>query len=211
MIERSDAARRAGSKRFEIASTTPAYEVKERPLNPALRALGGRAYASADADRTHGLYIEPRASRDLMAHIEWGRDSDRNRVEQGGLLLGQVCIDPDSGEVYGLVEAVIPGDRAKGSGAYLLMDHETWKAMLDRADDLNTAAGDAAAMQVIGWYHTHPNELSVFLSGTDRATQARMFSQPWQFAIVLNPQKELWRVFHGADAIECIGFMPATR
>jgi proteasome lid subunit RPN8/RPN11 len=210
MIERTDVPRGVGSKRFEIAATTPAYEVKARPLDRTLRALDGRAFASAEADRSYALYMEPGASRDLMAHIEWGRDSDRNRVEQGGLLLGQVCTDPDSSQVYGVVEAVIPGDRAKGSGAYLLMDHDTWKAMLDRADELNAAAGDAA-MQVIGWYHTHPNELSVFLSGTDRATQARMFSQPWQFAIVLNPQKKLWRVFHGAEALECVGFMPVTR
>jgi len=111
--------------------------------------------------------------------------------------------------VYGVVHSVVAGDLAKGSGAYLLMDHETWKSMLDRADRLNEALGQDA-MRVVGWYHTHPNELSVFLSGTDRATQARMFSRPWQFAVVLNPQKEIWRVFHGAESIECVGYLESV-
>lgn len=199
---------RSSAKRFEITATTPAYEVTSRSRNDALRALSIRSYASAEADASHELYIEQRAMQDLLAHIEWGLDSPRNRVEQGGLLLGHVYSDPHDETVYGVVSAVIPGARAKGSGAYLLMDHETWKAMLDHADDLNAASG-GPALQVIGWYHTHPHELSVFLSGTDRATQARMFSQPWQFAVVLNPQKTTWRVFHGGAAVECVGFMAA--
>jgi hypothetical protein len=43
------------------------------------------------------------------------------------------------------------------------------------------------------------------MSGTDLNTQQKMFSKNWQFAIVLNPQKQTWRAFRGADARECHG------
>jgi hypothetical protein len=32
-----------------------------------------------------------------------------------------------------------------------------------------------------------------------------MFGNDWHFAVVLNPQRRVWRVFHGKAAIECPG------
>lgn len=197
------------TKRFEIASTTPEYEVAAKPLEQSLRDLSQRSQASGDAGSSHELYVTSGAARTLLEHIEWGRDTPRNCVEQGGLLLGHAFADSERGKVYGVVEVAIPAARAKGSGAYLLMDHDTWKDMIDRVDELSASAG--TALHVIGWYHTHPNDLSVFLSGTDRATQARMFAKTWQFAVVLNPQRREWRVFHGQASSECMGFMPTTQ
>lgn len=62
-------------------------------------------------------------------------------------------------------------------------------------------------MRVIGWYHTHPNNLGVFMSGTDQRTQATFFSANWQFAIVLNPHRLQWKAFAGEQATECPGFV----
>jgi len=81
------------------------------------------------------------------------------------------------------------------------MTHETWKDMLDVVDNLDSK------LQIVGWYHTHPNDLDVFMSGTDTATQARVFSHDWQFAIVLNPHKKIWRSFYGANSNECQGYV----
>ncbi len=40
--------------------------------------------------------------------------------------------------------------------------------------------------QILGWYHSHP-DYSSFMSPTDVDTQKRMFNQPHQFAIVIDP------------------------
>jgi proteasome lid subunit RPN8/RPN11 len=78
--------------------------------------------------------------------------------------------------------------------------------MIDKLDLINED-NQEDELQVIGWYHTHPGRLSVFMSGTDLNTQSKMFSMVWQFAIVLNPQKQLWRAFSGSKAKECKGYM----
>jgi proteasome lid subunit RPN8/RPN11 len=97
---------------------------------------------------------------------------------------------------------------AKGSSVHLEMTHDTWKEMLDSADKL-LEQSPQRELQIIGWYHTHPNGLQVFMSGTDRDTQSRMFAHDWQFAVVLNPQKQRWRAFFGHTARECKGYVIA--
>jgi len=56
---------------------------------------------------------------------------------------------------------------------------------------------------VVGWFHTHPNSLPAFMSGTDRATQRSFFSAGWHFALGLNPHRRLAACFHAADADPC--------
>src|SRR6185295_299681 len=75
--------------------------------------------------------------------------------------------------------------------------------MLDYVDRLEDASGDAP--KVIGWYHTHPGSLDVFMSPTDQETQRRLFNQTWHFSLVLNPQRQEYRVYYGADSAECRG------
>jgi proteasome lid subunit RPN8/RPN11 len=154
----------------------------------------------------HELYISMQAMNQIKNHIEWGEGTHNNQVEQGGILLGHVYKDSVKEIFFGIVEEAIAGKSAKGSGAYLEMDHTTWKEMIDYADNI-LDSNPQKNLQIIGWYHTHPNGLSVFMSGTDRSTQSRMFSNDWQFAVVLNPHKKVWRVFHGHDSKECKGFV----
>lgn len=45
------------------------------------------------------------------------------------------------------------------------------------------------------------------MSGTDRTTQQRLFGNDWQFAIVLNPHKKIWRAFYGANSSGCRGYV----
>ena len=61
----------------------------------------------------------------------------------------------------------------------------------------------SSSLRVVGWYHTHPNGLDVFMSGTDRDTQRALFPGAAQFALVLNPHRRLWRAFRGADSDPC--------
>jgi proteasome lid subunit RPN8/RPN11 len=147
------------------------------------------------------FYLQRDAFRDIENHIGWGHRTNENGVEQGGILLGHAYRNPNTNFVLGVAEQAISGRSAKGSSSYLEVTHETWKKMLDDADRLYPE------LQVIGWYHTHPNNLDVFMSGVDYATQKRLFHNDWQFAIVLNPHKKIWRAFYGSESSECRGYV----
>lgn len=56
---------------------------------------------------------------------------------------------------------------------------------------------------VIGWFHTHPNSLDVFMSRTDMDTQRNFFNQDWHFSVVLNPHRRLIACFNSMDANIC--------
>jgi proteasome lid subunit RPN8/RPN11 len=193
-------------KKFEITSHTPPYEPAQM-RKPSFKVIqdydSSIEYAHS---KSHKLFIEIEAMKQIFEHIGWGKRIERNVVEQGGILLGQVFRDENQKLTYGIAEKAIAGSLAKGSSAYLDMTHETWKQMLDSVDEILNGNPEKN-FQVIGWYHTHPNSLSVFMSGTDQSTQSRLFSHAWQFAIVLNPHKQIWKAFYGKNAEECRGFV----
>jgi proteasome lid subunit RPN8/RPN11 len=160
-----------------------------------------------DPDINHLLFIENNAWKShICEHIGWGRKSTQNINEQGGILLGQTFYDEDQNKYFGYVKNAVPAIGAEGSPAYLNMNHRTWADMLNRLDEWNDFHNEEP-LQVIGWYHTHPNELSVFMSGTDRNTQRLFFPKDWQFAIVINPHKQYWKAFYGLNAKECPGYI----
>lgn len=152
------------------------------------------------------LIFQPLAQKRMLSHIEWGQSTPRNTVEQGGILIGKIyqC----GNIVYGIVEDTIQA-RTQGSASYVKFNHEAWDEMQRKLDDINSERKDK--LIVIGWYHTHPNELPVFMSGTDRGTQSEQFSKYWQFAIVLNPQKKICDAFCGKEASKCeLSFLNET-
>ena len=188
------------------------FEVKEAkpPYSPALRRktdlqtisdLNSNFRREVGFSLGYELYLTMSAFTTIKNHIGWGNNTYENRVEKGGILLGHAYRNPDTSVVYAIVEQAISGRLARGSAGYLEVTHETWKEMLDDMDNLHTD------LQLIGWYHTHPNSLDVFMSGTDRTTQQRLFGNDWQFAIVLNPHKRIWRAFYGSNSSECRGYV----
>jgi len=111
------------------------------------------------------------------------RDDARRDVarEHGGILLGQVHEDV-GGRHFIVVTASLLAAETIGSAVHLQFSEASWPALWDRMKEC-----DGSLM--VGWYHTHPG-LGVFLSGTDRRTQALYFSQPWQIAIVIDPVRD---------------------
>jgi proteasome lid subunit RPN8/RPN11 len=190
--------------KFEVQESQPRYSplVKVKPNFSLISQLSSNFIESgARHSPKHEFFIEYSAFESIAHHIQWDRQTDDNIVEQGGILLGNSFRDPDTDIVYAVVEKAISGRLARGTASYLEVTHETWKEMLDDVDNQETN------LQVIGWYHTHPNNLGVFMSGTDCATQSRLFGNDWQFAIVLNPHKKIWKAFYGYDSHECNGYV----
>lgn len=153
------------------------------------------------------LIITNEARKKIWKHIGWAdNDQKNNRVEQGGVLLGHVYKDKSLGIQFGIVDNVVSGHSAVGNSTYLEMNHETWSEMMAEVDEI-VDSDPENEVQVIGWYHTHPNQLNVFMSGTDMNTQHNYFNQPWHFAIVLNPHRQIWKAFVGKDAKLCKGII----
>jgi len=143
------------------------------------------------------LVISECAEKGIKKHIAWGKITKTNMCEQGGILVGRPFLVGES--VLGIVEYAIPAEIKRASSAYLEMGTETWTKMLDIYDEHYKENG----LYIIGWFHTHPNDLPVFMSSTDMGTQRAFFNQDWHFSIVLNPHRHLIACFNSAKADKC--------
>lgn len=200
---------RSGNRKnhFQLHGVSPPPEPEERVLPEALFEDEGEVRHATDS--SHYLVLVGESAQQLLDHVGWGRRTATNGVEQGGILLGRIYRDPERKQVVGVVHAAIPGQGAQGSTTGLRMDTTVWAAMLGRLDQLRK--DDQRDLHVVGWYHTHPNELGVFMSATDQETQSRFFNQDWHFSLVLNPHRRYFEVFHGRDSIRCAGWLDAER
>lgn len=151
--------------------------------------------------------ILPTALSILREHIGWGQETAHNQVEQGGLLVGRIYQDTqeDSVNLLGVVYQVLPG-LTEGSMKHLHFSHETWADMLNEYDKLTTQPG-WEDIYVIGWYHTHPKHLKVYMSETDIRTQVCFFGEPWHISVIINPQQQVVKAYLGKNAEECPIFL----
>ena len=185
-------------KTFKIVEDIQTSSIKERALPSELFEK-----YTKKLNTNYMVLIEDSAFKDLKSHIKWGDNhTPTNRNEQGGLLLGAIYHDSKRKLTYGIVTEILFSHETDSSSISLEMGHDTWKGMLNEYDSKYSKKDDC---YLIGWYHTHPNNLDVFMSGVDKNTQRRFFNQEWHCAIVLNPHKKIWKVFHSKEAVECQG------
>ncbi|MBS9783465.1 MAG: Mov34/MPN/PAD-1 family protein [Pasteurella sp.] len=194
------------NNRFKIVNKKVGYS-PTKVIEPSFYLNGDGSNFRETLKPTHRLYIEDKAREMIFEHIGWSKKTKSNIVEQGGLLLGHVYYDEKQDLTYGVTKVAIPAETGRGSATYLELDHATWAQMLAKKGEINESIEDESEkLQTIGWYHTHPNSLDVFMSGTDVATQSTHFKEDWHFAIVLNPHRLIWRAFWGERAIPCKGY-----
>lgn len=145
------------------------------------------------------LILADHAYKKLKHTLEWGEKTHRNCVEQGGILLGNVCSYHN--EIYCFIEDVLLAE-THGDPVFVEFTNRMWAEMQDRLTEINASMKDGEKLVIVGWFHTHPNDLAVFMSETDMDTQRLNFSQKWQVSLVMNPHTNKYRVFFGADARE---------
>lgn len=150
-------------------------------------------------DERHYLIIRKGVLEKLKKSLDWGERTRRNRVEQGGMLLGHIAYYHK--EIYCFVEDILLADTA-GSSAFVEFTNEMWAAMQNELAERNAGRNKNELLAIVGWFHTHPNKLPVFMSGTDMNTQRLNFSREWQASLVMNPHMNKYRVFFGAKAVE---------
>lgn len=95
-------------------------------------------------------------------------------VEVGGFLIGRV--EPGSVRITESRPAVA----AESSQTRLTFTHEAW------ADVMAYVDSKESEVQIVGWYHTHPN-FGCFLSDYDQFIQENFFNGPGQLALVIDP------------------------
>src|SRR5690349_12967673 len=156
-------------KKFEIIRCQAPYKPGEKALPDFVTAAQLTSNFENGDSSGHQLYLTSEAMSHIATHIGWGQNTQHNCVEQGGILLGQAFRDSEREVTYAVVNAAIAALSARGSSVHLEMSHETWKEMIDSVDRL-LEESPQKELHVIGWYHTHPNGLPVFMSGTDRDT-----------------------------------------
>lgn len=148
------------------------------------------------------------AAKKQMDIIGWKRDDfPKNRKEQGGWLLGYYVFNEDGIPVQGEVTEVLEAVTECRLPGYIEWDaleeirlQQTFFQMKDNLAKVDPVA--AERFSVLGWWHTHPNSLDVFLSSTDMETVRLKYYKPEKYSIVLNPHRGTFRAFAGVNAVE---------
>ena len=199
-----------GKFKISIVRDTKGYKTRQMPLNmEKIRMKATYVCENHNDLETCILLITKTARDEMLGHICWGNhDTRTNRVEQGGLLAGVHYEDPSTKLHYCVALHAYPLTNAKGNPTFLDAKAANWAECFAAMDRDNVATG--LDMNTMGWFHTHPNGLSTFMSGTDRHTQSTMFNGETNFALVLNPHTGSWKAFRGPSASDSMCYMLET-
>ncbi len=113
-------------------------------------------------------------------------------VELGGILLGQECVDDQTGEPFVWVTQSLQAKHYENTEASFTYTHDSWEEITRERDRLYPQH------DIVGWYHTHP-DFGIFLSGMDLFIHRNYFSQPLQVAFVVDPINQTRGFFQWRD------------
>lgn len=152
-------------------SSPTSYRVVPPPADgsvlwkPVKMGLSGARVSSP-----HDIYLSQKALRDLQAHILGEGDP-----EKWGLLIGEACRAPESGEVWVIAREARPAAEPLPEEAGVQTAAAAISGFIDTVSSEDVTA--------VGWYHSH-SLLGAFLSERDAKVHAHCFPEPWQFAVV---------------------------
>lgn len=157
------------------------------------------------------LLITKQPAKVIHDYFEVGKHTQRNHNELAGLLIG-FDHDVGNGKVQSIVTHFLPIETCVSTPSYL-----EWSATEDirlqrqfkgiKESFLIRDAQFASKLRILGWIHSHPNGLPVFLSGTDMDNIRLHFNSSIQFSVVLNPHTEWWKAYLGPQKQEVASLM----
>jgi proteasome lid subunit RPN8/RPN11 len=109
-------------------------------------------------------------------------------VEVGGVLVGDWCMDEETGEQFVIVKHALPARHTLQGSVYLTF---TQDSLVDLHDQIEKRF---EGERIVGWYHTHPR-MGIFLSHYDTWLHKNFFPEPWQVALVVEPYTSLGGFF----------------
>jgi proteasome lid subunit RPN8/RPN11 len=126
----------------------------------------------------HMVLIARETFEIITAHL-----ASNTSVELGGLLAGEPYFLPAQDAYCIIVTHAFAADGGNETAISFEYTARAWEALTPQLQSLPDGC------VVVGSYHSHPG-LGVFLSSTDLYTQADVFNQDWQIALVVDPIKE---------------------
>ena len=133
-------------------------------------------------------------SEAVMAEI-FSQLKSKGDTEMGGVLVGNAFVDSDIPLHVVVVRRGLLGDNSEGTSVSLKFTSDSWQSINSKLLGL-----PAEERNMVGWYHSHPG-LGVFLSATDRFTQQSFFANPWQIALVVDPNRNTFGFFYGREGL----------
>ena len=109
-------------------------------------------------------------------------------VEVGGVLVGDWCLDEETGEQFVIVKHALPARHTLQGSVYLTF---TQDSLVDLHDQIEKRF---EGERIVGWYHTHPR-MGIFLSHYDTWLHKNFFPEHWQVALVVEPYTSLGGFF----------------
>lgn len=159
----------------------PQPRVTNMPLENALRWVSAH-----DGD---GLQPVVSVFVDRAAYIRVSVHScSSDTVEVGGVLVGEWCVDEETGDQFVIVKHALPARHTHQGSVYLTF---TQDSLVDLHDQIEKRFEDE---RIVGWYHTHPR-MGIFLSHYDTWLHKNFFPEPWQVALVIEPYSSLGGFF----------------
>jgi len=116
-------------------------------------------------------------------------------VEMGGVLVGSAFVDSESRLHAVVVRRGLLGDNSEGTPVSLEFTSDSWQSINSKLPGL-----PEEERNIVGWYHSHPG-LGVFLSARDYLTQRSFFTNPWQIALVVDPDQDTYGFFYGREGL----------
>lgn len=120
----------------------------------------------------------------------WGREAGNDEII--GRLGGRICVDTKG--TYVIVQDASLIRKAHGTPGTIVADcqaQEDGRVEFERR---------CRSLDSVGWWHTHPGNIGLFFSGTDRKNQAT-WTDANAIGIVMQPdlRGEMLKVFRGPD------------
>ena len=170
------------------------YREPVRGTRPDLdRAIACVAYEVPGPDDLP-IYLERKAADAIERHAL--RDTS---VELGGILLGQECIDEETGKPFVRVTESLEAKHYENTQASFTYTHQSWEEISRERDRLHPG------LDIVGWYHTHP-DFGIFLSSHDLFIHRNFFAQPLQVAYVVDPIRQTRGFFQWrGDRLDQVG------
>ncbi|MBN1564241.1 MAG: hypothetical protein JXA10_10405, partial [Anaerolineae bacterium] len=133
------------------------------------------------------------------------------QIEQGGVLVGQVYRNAESGDTARYLVEITDHIFAEGATANITELHynfEAWQNLRARLKD------EHPGKQMVGWYHTHLVKIALaaddleqttelFFSDHDRFMHRQFFADAWYVAMVLGPEGNAAFFRWFGDKISC--------
>lgn len=152
------------------------------------------------------LLFSDKVSRELEEYFGVGRfDYPENRVEQAMVLVGEDIVN-DGRVVKSVVKYLIPIHLEEATPGFLKWSGKETILMNRQVQRLKELEPN---LRILGWVHSHPNGLPVFLSEIDRGNIRRIFNRTDHFHVVLNPQSCCWKCWIGPEPAEVLAMMYA--